>query len=64
MWVCQNCCTTFELTKKNQKFLWTPTCQESFDALKFRLIEAPILVRHDFERPFILDVDWLIKEIG
>jgi hypothetical protein len=28
------------------------------------LIEAPILVRHDFERPFILDVDWSIKGVG
>ncbi len=41
-----------------------PACQEAFDALKLRLIEAPILVRPDFERPFILDVDWSIKRIG
>jgi hypothetical protein len=27
------------------------------------LIKAPILVRLDFERPFILDVDWLIKGV-
>ncbi len=54
----------FDLTKKDQSFLWTPTCQEAFDTLKLRLIEAPILVRLDFERPFILDVDWSIKGIG
>jgi hypothetical protein len=28
------------------------------------LIEAPILVRPNFERPFILDVEWSIKEVG
>ncbi len=54
----------FDLTTKDQSFLWTPICQEAFDTFKFRLIEAPILVRLDFERPFILDVDWSIKGVG
>ncbi len=54
----------FDLTKKDQSFLWTLTYQEAFDTLKLRLIEAPILVRPDFERPFILDVDWSIKGVG
>ncbi len=39
-------------------------CKEAFEVLKLKLIEAPILVRLDFERPFILDVDWFIKEAG
>jgi hypothetical protein len=47
----------FDLTKKDQSFLWTPNCQEAFDTLKLRLIEGPILIRLDFERPFILDVN-------
>jgi hypothetical protein len=47
----------FDLTKKDQNFLWTIVCQGAFDTLKLRLIEAPILIRPDFERPFILDVD-------
>jgi hypothetical protein len=47
----------FDLTKKDQSFLWTPVCQEAFEMLKLRLIEAPILVKFDFERPFILDVN-------
>jgi len=51
----------FDLTKKDQSFLWTLACQKAFDALKFKLIEVPILVRPNFEKPFILDVDWLIK---
>jgi hypothetical protein len=47
----------FTLTKKECRFLWTPICQITFVALKSRLIEAPILVRPDFNKPFILDVD-------
>ncbi len=53
----------FDLTKKDQSFLWTLAHQEVFDTLKFRLIEAPILVRPNFEKPFIFDVDWSIKRI-
>ncbi len=47
----------FTLTKKECKFLWTPICQATFVALKRRLVEAPILVRPNFNKPFILDVD-------
>jgi hypothetical protein len=54
----------FDLTKKDHSFFWTHVYQETFDALKLRLIEAPILARPDFERPFILDVDWFIKGVG
>jgi hypothetical protein len=53
----------FDLTKKDQNFLWTLTCQEVFDTLNFKLIEAPIFIRPDFERPFIFDVDWFIKGV-
>jgi hypothetical protein len=53
----------FYLTKKDQSFLWIPTCHEAFDTFKLKLIKAPILVRLDFERPFILDVDWSIKRV-
>ncbi len=31
------------LTRKGEKFIWTPECQLSFDELKRRLIEASIL---------------------
>jgi hypothetical protein len=37
------------LTKKECKFFWTPICQVVFVALK-------ILIRHVFNKPFILDV--------
>jgi hypothetical protein len=47
----------FALTKKECKFLWTPICQTTFVALKRRLVKAHVLVKFDFNKPFILDVD-------
>jgi hypothetical protein len=29
-----------------------------------KLMEAPILIRLDFNKPFILDVDWSIQGVG
>ncbi len=54
----------FDLSMKDQRVFWTHVCQEAFDVLKLRLIEAPILVRLNFERPLILDVDWFIIGVG
>ncbi len=54
----------FALTKKDYKFLWTPICQTTFIALKRRLVEAHVLVKLDFNKPFILDVDWSIRGVG
>jgi hypothetical protein len=54
----------FELTKKDVAFIWNQGCQQAFDSLKRALIDAPILVRLDFKRPFCLDVDWSTKGVG
>jgi hypothetical protein len=54
----------FELTKKDIAFVWNQDYQRAFDALKRALVEAPVLVRHDFEKPFCLDVVWSTKGIG
>lgn len=39
-------------------------CQESFDALKGKLITAPVLPYADFYLPFILEVDTSHKVLG
>ena len=36
---------------------WTTLCEESFEALKTRLVSAPVLVYADFALPFVLEVD-------
>lgn len=36
---------------------WTPQCEESFEALKTKLVSAPVLAYADFSRPFILETD-------
>ncbi|XP_071923176.1 uncharacterized protein [Coffea arabica] len=36
-----------ELTKKGNKFIWTPKCESSFQELKKRLTSAPVLVLPD-----------------
>jgi len=54
----------FELTKKDVAFIWNQGCQHAFDSLKRALVDAPILVRPDFKKPFCLDVDWSTKGVG
>jgi hypothetical protein len=54
----------FELTKKNVAFVWNRDCQQAFDSLKKALVDAPILVRPNFQRPFCLNVDWSTKGVG
>ncbi len=54
----------FESTKKDVAFIWNQGCQQAFDSLKRALVDAPILVRPDFKRPFCLDVDWSTKGVG
>ncbi len=54
----------FELTKKDVAFVWNLDCQQAFDALKRALVDAPILIRLDFKKPFCLDVDWSTKGVG
>ena len=45
------------LLKADAAFKWTEECQQAFDELKQRLINAPILVLPDFKRPFVLTTD-------
>ena len=43
--------------KKGTKFIWTETCQESFDKLKQALTSPPILIYPIPGKQFILDTD-------
>jgi hypothetical protein len=36
----------------------------TFIALKRRVLETPVLVRLDFNKSFILDIDWSIRGVG
>ncbi|XP_077378012.1 uncharacterized protein LOC144019084 [Festucalex cinctus] len=43
---------------------WTAQCEASFEALKARLVSAPVLTYADFSRPFILEVDASCSGLG
>ena len=36
---------------------WTTLCEESFEALKTRLVSTPVLAYADFALPFVLEVE-------
>ena len=46
-----------KLTEKQVKFIWTAECQNSFEILKARLTQAPILGYPEPDCHFILDTD-------
>ena len=45
------------LTKKNEPFVWSDKCKESFETLKRALTSSPCLAYPDMEKPFILTTD-------
>ena len=45
------------LTKKGAVFEWTEDCQKSFELLKTRLTEAPVLAYPQFDRAFTMETD-------
>ena len=46
-----------ELLKKDVKFEWTTKCQEAFEALKQKFLEAPVLQMPDSSKPFLVESD-------
>ena len=52
------------LLKKDMKFEWTPECQASFDALKIRFTEEPVLMMPDQSKPFQIEVDASLYATG
>ena len=53
-----------DLTKNTNKFIWSDDCQSAFEALKVRLITAPILGFPDFNAQFFLCVDASSEGLG
>jgi len=45
------------LLKASVMYVWTPECQEAFEAIKALLCTAPVLSAPRFDRPFSLQVD-------
>lgn len=45
------------LTQKGAVFSWTQSCQGAFNKLTNLLVEAPVLVHPDFDKPFTLETD-------
>ncbi|MCG8075029.1 MAG: reverse transcriptase, partial [Candidatus Thiodiazotropha taylori] len=54
----------YRLTEKEQSFLWSDECDESFRTLKKKLTGAPVLAYPDFSEAFILDTDASDSNIG
>ena len=53
-----------ELLKKDQKFLWSKACMESFQILKKCLTTAPVLVLPDIHRSFDIYCDASRQGLG
>ena len=51
------CIPLNKLLRKNEPFVWTENCQQSFDNLKSTLLKPTILQYPDFEKTFILTTD-------
>ncbi len=45
------------LARKDQPFEWSESCQHAFEGLKQRSMSAPILVKANLTRHFILETD-------
>jgi hypothetical protein len=54
----------FELTKRDIIFKWVPICQGAFDTLRKTLIKALILYWPNFNKAFILNINWSTQGVG
>ena len=53
-----------ELLKKEKKFVWTESCERSFQELKRRLTTAPVLTLPDIHRDFVIYCDASRQGLG
>ncbi len=54
----------YALLKKDVIWTWNEEAQEAFNTLKEKLLKFPILRRPDFNKVFILHIDWSTLGIG
>jgi len=53
-----------ELLKKEKKFVWTESCEKSFQELKQSLTTAPVLTLPDIHQDFVIYCDASRKGLG
>jgi hypothetical protein len=53
-----------ELLKKDNKFVWTPKCEESFQIIKKKLTIAPVLTLSDIHQSFVIFCDASRQGLG
>jgi hypothetical protein len=53
-----------ELLKKDNKFAWTPKCEESFQIIKKKLMTAPVLTLPDIHQNFVIFCDASRQGLG
>jgi hypothetical protein len=53
-----------ELLKKDNKFVWTPKCEESFQIIKKKLTTVPVLALPDIHQNFVIFCDASRQGLG
>lgn len=53
-----------DLLRKNSLFVWNPTADAAFQALKKALVEAPVLALPDFTKQFVVETDASATSVG
>jgi hypothetical protein len=53
-----------ELLKKDNKFVWIPKCEESFQVIKKKLTTAPVLTLPDIHQSFVIFCDASRQGLG
>jgi hypothetical protein len=53
-----------ELLKKDNKFIWTPKCEESFQIIKKKLTTTPVLTLPDIHQNFVIFCDASRQGLG
>ena len=52
------------LTRAHVEFRWTTECQQAFETLKEKLVEAPVLVRANLDKEFFITTDASNTHVG